>query len=426
MANLDRREFLRLGSATALGAALFGCASGPRPRWLDWSVTPRMPSDGPLRLGVVGVGGRGSGNLSAVSGEIIVALCDVDTRALAPAAERHPDARTFRDYRAMLQGCELDGVVISTPDHMHAPIAAAALERGLDVYCEKPLGRLASECIELQAMAAHTGAVTQMGTQIHATDNYRRVVELVRSGAIGEVSEAHCWVGKSWGGAQLPSDTPAVPDELDWPLWLGVAPERAYHPAFHPAGWRRYWDYGTGTLGDMGCHHLDLPFWALDLDPERGGADVFTVCPDGPADPDCAPKRLSVTWRFGAQGPASSGAGPLSLHWHDGGLRPPQFEQGLLPDWGDGTLFVGSRGMLLANYGSHLLVPEERFAGAKPPATTIPDSVGHHAEWLDACRTRGTTTCNFDYAAKLSRTVLVGVEAYRTGHTTADQPLAFT
>jgi predicted dehydrogenase len=426
MSSLHRREFLRLGGATALGAALFGCAAGPRPAWSHWPVPDRAPRAGKLRLGVVGVGGRGSGNLSAVSGEIIAALCDVDTRPLSAARQRHPDARTFADYRIMLDSVALDGVVISTPDHMHGPVAMAALERGLDVYCEKPLGRRLDECHSMQGMAAHMGAVIQMGTQIHAEPNYRRVVERVRSGVLGEITSAHCWVGKAWGGATLPTDTPPVPAGLDWPLWLGVAPERPYHPAFHPAGWRRYWDYGTGTLGDMGCHHLDLPFWALDLNPEAGGAEVFASSPDGPADPHCAPRSLSVTWRFGAQGRAAPGSGPLTLHWHDGGIRPPQFAQGLLPEWGDGTLFVGTEGMLLADYGRHALVPEARFADVAPPAPSLPDSPGHHREWLEACRTRSATSCGFEYAARLSRTVLAGVEAFRNGHDSADQALRFT
>jgi predicted dehydrogenase len=254
-----------------------------------------------------------------------------------------------------------------------------------------------------------------MGIQIHAGANYRRVVELVRSGAIGHVSEAHCWVGKAWGGGERPSDTPSVPEGLDWQQWLGARPFRPYHPAYHPAGWRRYWDFGTGTLGDMGCHHLDLPFWALGLGlPEEVHAEGT------PVHAETAPTAMRARWGFPARLVAASGGGtteraPVTLWWHDGGLRPPQFERGELPDWGDGTLFVGDKGMLLADYGRHLLLPEERFRDTVPPPRSIPDSVGHHREWLDACRTRGMTTCGFDYASRLTETVLLGVVAYRIG-----------
>ncbi len=393
----DRRSFLKLSGLTLAGAALAGaglggCQLGPRHR------TDRPRKDGPLALGMIGVGGRGADNLAAVSGEHIAALCDVDADQLAVAAAQFPAARLFRDYREMLAAVPLDAVVISTPDHTHAPATLAALAAGLDVYCEKPLAHSVAEVRAVAAAAAWHGAVTQMGTQIHAGDNYRRVVELVRAGAIGPVHEAHCWVGKSWGGGERPTETPPVPASLDWNLWLGTAPRRPYSPDYHPAGWRRFWDFGSGTLGDMGCHHLDLPFWALDLQQPR---DVVAEGP--PPNADTAPAELTVRWSFPG----------VQLWWHDGGRRPPQFAQGLLPEWGDGTLFVGERGLLLADYGRLVLLPEQRFADVMRPAPTIPASVGHHKEWLDACRTRGETSCDFRRAAPLTETVLLGVEAYR-------------
>ena len=395
--HLDRRDFLRLSGLTLAGAALAGaglgaCQVGPRPR------TDKPRKDGPLALGIIGVGGRGADNLSAVAGENIVALCDVDADHLAAAAQQFPNARLFSDYRVMLAAVPLDAVVISTPDHTHAPATLAALDAGCDVYCEKPLARTVAEVRAMEAAAVRLGAVTQMGTQIHAGDNYRRVVELVRSGAIGTVREAHCWVSKSWGGGGRPRDTPPVPAALDWELWLGSAPRRPYSPEYHPAGWRRFWDFGTGTLGDMGCHHLDLPFWALDLG-RPGDARAWGP----PPSPETAPLALRVRWSFPG----------VALWWHDGGLRPPQFEQGLLPEWGDGTLFIGDDGMLLADYGRYVLLPEDRFQDFAPPAPTIPTSVGHHQEWLDACRTRGTASCDFRYAGPLTETVLLGVEAHR-------------
>ncbi len=392
---LDRRTFLRLAGLSLAGAALSGlpgCQAG--------ALRPprRVRKDGPLSLGIIGVGGRGADNLAAVGGEDIAALCDVDADNLAAAAMQCPSARLFRDYHEMLLALPLDAVVISTPDHTHAPAALAALAAGLDVYCEKPLAHTVAQVREIEAAAAWHGAVTQMGTQIHATENYRRVVELVRAGTIGTVREAHCWVGKSWGGGERPTQTPPVPEALDWELWLGTAPTRPYHPTYHPAGWRRFWDFGTGTLGDMGCHHLDLPFWALGLQ-RPGDARAFGPPPDA----ETAPSALTVRWSFPG----------VLLWWHDGGLRPPQFEAGLLPEWGDGTLFVGDDGLLLADYNRFVLLPEDRFEGFVPPAPSIPPSVGHHREWLDACRTRGATSCDFRYSGPLTETVLVGVDAYR-------------
>jgi len=394
MSRLDRRELLILGGAAAAAAALPACqALSPEPE-------PRLPKQGPLNLGIIGVGGRGAENLAAVSGENIVALCDVDAGNLAAAAARFPQAAQFVDYREMIRRLRLDAVVISTPDHTHAPATLAALRAGMDVYCEKPLTHTIEEAQAVARAARRYQAVTQMGTQIHAGDNYRRVVELIQAGAIGRVREAHCWVGKSWGGGERPLDAPPVPQGLDWKLWLGTAPKRPYHPDYHPFGWRRFWDFGTGTLGDMGCHHLDLPFWALGLRRPQ-----FVLAEGPPQHADTAPSALRVHWVFPT----------LDLWWHDGGLRPLQFSQGLLPEWGDGTLFVGEGGLLLADYERHVLLPEPRFAAFVRPQPSIPASTGHHKEWLDACRTRGVTSCSFDYAGPLTETVLAGVEAYRRG-----------
>lgn len=404
MSRSTRRAFLGQTAAAATAAALASCQlQGRRP-------PPKAPKDSPLALGVIGVGGRGWDNLHAVApGETIAALCDVDANHLAAAAQAFPGAARFRDWREMLRALPLDAVVISTPDHTHAPATLAALEAGLDVYCEKPLTHTIAEAREVATRAEWHRAVTQMGTQIHAEPNYRRVVEHVRAGVIGEVREAHCWVGKAWGGGERPADTPPVPAHLDWELWIGTAPWRPYHSAYHPAGWRRWWDFGTGTLGDMGCHHLDLPFWALELRrPEAAVAE------GPPPHEETAPLQMRARWEFASRR-AHDGTRlpPVTMWWHDGGLRPPQFAEEILPDWGDGTLFVGSEGMLLADYGRFVLLPEAKFAALPSVERSIPDSVGHHKEWLDACRTRGRTTCSFDYAGPLTETVLMGVEAYR-------------
>lgn len=402
--SFTRRRFVQ-GALGAMGAGV---------TWPLWGHI-RLTTD-EVRVAFVGVGGRGRANLDGVAGVPgvrVVALCDVDATRLAAAASTHPSARTFADYRRMLdQAAEFDAVVVSTPDHTHAYAAAGALRAGKAVYCEKPLCRTVNEVRTLQSLASQTGAATQMGTQIHAGDNYRRVVELVQSGAIGTVREAHVWCGKSWSDGRFGSPVPA-PDHLDWDLWLGPAAQRPYAEGIHPGNWRRYWAYGTGTLGDMACHYVDLVHWALDLSvPERITAEGPDVHPDG------TPRWLHVTWDH----PARADRAPVQVHWYDGGPRPPVLDQltradGSKLQWRDGQLFVGDKGMIISDYSRHLLLPEEDFAEFERPAPSIPSSMGHHAEWIDSIRTGSSTTCNFDYSGALSETVLLGNIAYRTGQT---------
>ena len=218
----------------------------------------------PIRIGLIGVGNRGAANLAAVGHEHVVALCDVDDRYLKSAANEYQEAATFRDYREMLEAdLDLDAVVVSTPDHTHAPASMAAMQRGLHCYCEKPLTHSVEEAKAMAKLG--TGLVTQMGTQIHAGDNYRRVVELMRTKPIGKVTEVHVWCGKDWSGGRNSAPEPSAPEYLDWKLWLGDRADRPYSDGLHPGSWRRFWEFGGGTLADMGCHYMDLPFWALEL-----------------------------------------------------------------------------------------------------------------------------------------------------------------
>ena len=250
---ISRRGFIgqTLASATLIAGQPFHIFGGPRRK---------------LRIGVIGVANRGRANLDGVAQEDIVALCDVDEKYLLEAAKRFPKARLFRDYRELIAMKELEAVVISTPDHHHAIAASRALSRGLDVYCEKPLAHTAPEARRLAVLAEANDRVTQMGTQIHAGSNYRRVVELVRGGAIGGVQEIHVFCNvKAWTAKCRPAETSPVPKQLDYDLWLGPAAQRPFHKSYHPAAWRRYWDFGGGTLADMGAHYMDLAFWATDL-----------------------------------------------------------------------------------------------------------------------------------------------------------------
>ena len=394
----SRRELLQRSALAGIGTWL---AAGE-------ARAQEAPGKDKLNLGIIGVAGRGADNLAAVGDQNIVALCDIDDNNLAGAAKQFPQAKTYNDFRLLLEQKGLDAVVVSTPDHTHAPATAMALQAGLHAYCEKPLAHTVYEARRVAQLARKHKRVTQMGTQIHAGSNYRRVVELIQSGAIGKVQEVHVWADRVWASGDRPTDTPPVPPNLHWDLWLGPAPERPYNPAYLPATWRGWWDFGSGTLGDMACHHVDLPTWALNLRYPR------RVSAEGPSvHPESTPAWLIVHYEYPERGDLPA----VNLTWYNGGKRPPYFAQGILPAWGDGTLFVGEKGMLLADYDRRVLLPEKDFAGFVPPKPTIPDSIGHHKEWIEACKTGGPTTCNFDYSGALTEAVLLGNVAYRTGQT---------
>ncbi len=396
---LTRRHFLTSSGSLALASLAPG-----RPL--------RRPRRDKVRLGVVGVWNRGRSNLEGVLGEEVVALCDVDRRHLGQGAEvvaqRTDGSRTpllFKDYRRMLDCPEvLDAVVVSTADHTHASVAAAALRRGLHVYCEKPLAHSPGEIRLLQGLAREKGLVTQMGTQIHAGDNYRRVVELIRSGAIGEVQYAQVWVSKGWADGRFGQTKPA-PAHLDWDLWQGPATERPYCDGLHPANWRRFWDYGTGTLGDMACHLMDVVHWALEL------GQPVRVMSEGPAwHPVGTPNWMRA--HFVHRVPKTGGGQrDLVVHWADSGASGDYAQQG----FPSGIRFVGTTGSLVCHYGNYLLEPAEKFAQFEAPDPSIPRSVGHYREWLGGITEGTPTTCNFDYSGDLACTIVLGNVAYRVG-----------
>lgn len=393
--DFSRRRFLQKGLFMSAGMSLVTSAQGHRDSLQD-----------KLNIGIIGVANRGGDNLNGVASQNIVALCDTDDNYLARAKERFPQAKIFNDYRKMLEMKGLDAVTVSTPDHHHAPATSMALHAGLHVYCEKPLTHTVSEARKVAALAKKYNRVTQMGTQIHAENNYRRVVEIIQSGAIGEVKEVHTWVSKVWTGKDRPKETPPVPAHIHWNEWLGPADERPYHPDYLPATWRGYWDFGGGTLGDMACHHMDLPFWALGL------RYPSTVSAEGPAvHPYATPPWITVHYTFPAEGKRSQ----VNLTWYDGDRTPPILKEKGLPQWGGGNLFIGDKGMMMADYGQYKLFPEADFKGYTPPKPSIPDSIGHHNEWIQACKTGGITTCNFDYSGALTESVLLGNVAFRVG-----------
>jgi predicted dehydrogenase len=403
-----RRTFLK---ATAVAAA------SP----LFFPKLVRAGSLDKVNVAVIGVLGQGWWNLGQLRNDAnIVALCDVDRYRMAKAARGFPQAVTYADYRVMLEKQkDIDAVLVATPDHTHAPAACMAMRMGKHCYCEKPLAHSVYETRTMAELAAEKGLATQMGIQIHAGANYRRVVELIRGGAIGPVREAYVWCGKSWSNGRFKHGK-QTPKNLDWNLWLGPARLQPYSDGVHPSQWRRFWEFGTGTLGDMACHYMDLVHWALDL---RAPTSVQAL---GPAVHEVGtPETLVVHYEH----PAAGDRPAVRVSWYDGSARPSILSAlrtkdgqplGWGPDgqrraWGDGQLFVGDEGMIISNYSNYILLPEEKFEGFEPPEPTIPDSIGHHREWLEGITNGSPTTCNFDYSAALSETVLLGNIAFRVG-----------
>ncbi len=397
----SRRSFLA-GSVAAAGLLPLGCAAAPRGR-------PTKAPGEKLRLLVVGVGNRGAANLAGVAGEEVVALCDVDAQQLAAAAAKFPTARTCRDHREILLDPtatrDLDAVVVSTPDHTHHLPSLLALRAGLDVYCEKPLTRTVAEARELRELAAANGLVTQMGTQIHANENYHRVVEAIRGGAVGPVREVVVFVnGTDWSAQALP-EIESPPPHLDWELWLGPAAPQPYRAGIHPMGWRRYWAFGGGTTADMSCHFTDLAFWALELD-----APTSLVADGSPPHADCAPAALRCRYEFGPRGDRPA----VVLHWHAGKDRPEAMlaERGLAA-WRNGVLFVGDDGWLISDYNRQEVGPAARRAAWRAPAPWLAATPSHHGEWIAACKARTQPSCAFGYSGPLTETVLLANVAFR-------------
>ncbi|MCZ6793606.1 MAG: Gfo/Idh/MocA family oxidoreductase [Planctomycetota bacterium] len=409
----SRREFLRRALLAGTALPLAGATILPLAGTTGATTSPApgktLPPAERLQIGVIGPRGRGADNARGVSSEDIVALSDIDATRLAEASKEYPGAQTFKDFRRLLDVKGLDAVVVSTPDHMHAIPAVEAMRRGLDVYCEKPLAHSVHEVRVMRETAKRFGRVTQMGTQIHAEDNYRRVVEIVRAGVLGKIRRVHVWMGgKPRVGKRVAQGTP--PAHVDYDLWIGPAPFRPFHASHFHFNWRYWWDFGGGVLADFGCHYMDLPHWALDLRAplrvEARGEKTYKGHND-------VPDNLRVDYHYPAREyPARGALPPVHLTWYHGDWRPEGAE---VYGKGSAVLFEGENGRLLADYGSRKLFLDDEHKDAKLPEKSIPDSAGHHREWIDAVKTRGTTTCNFDTSGALAETVLLGNVSYRCG-----------
>jgi len=406
---VSRRRFMAAAAATAPFLIL---PSGARAK----------SANDKLNIACIGAGGQAASDIHDVSSENIVALCDVDDERAAKTYERFPKAKRYRDFRQMLEKEErnIDAVVVATPDHIHAVASMMAIKMGKHVYCEKPLTRTVHEARALAEAARTAKVVTQMGNQGMAFEGNRLINEWIWDGAIGAVREVHVWSDRPthdgklfWAqGVDRPTETPPVPATLDWDLWLGPAPHRPYHPAYAPFAWRGWWDFGSGGLGDMGIHNMAPVFSVLKLTAPTAVDSSSTL-----VYPETLPLASTVHYEFPARGDMP----PVRLHWYDGGMvpaRPEELEPGRELDREDGIIFVGDKGkMLVTGWGgeSPRLIPESNMRDYKRPDKTLPRSIGHHKEWLEACKGRGATRSNFDFAGPLTEAVLLGTISVRTG-----------
>ena len=413
LGSLDRRQFL--ATATACTATL---------------ATNRLAracsANDKFNIAFVGVGGRGGGNLEEMikdPGVNVAAICDVNKGTLDRVSERFPKARKYVDLRRLCDALkDIDAVVVSSTEHTHAFATLPSLQQRKPVYCEKPLTYNIQEAKRIMDEAAIAKVPTQMGTQIHATANYRRVVELIQSGAIGPVSEAHVWTSRAWGlqseedsknngdivyVTDRPTQEMPPPKEVDWDLWIGPAPARPFHDVYLPGPkWYRWWDFANGTMSDLGIHFNDLPFWALKLDHPR------TVEAFGPPPhKELAPASMTALYEYGPRGDLPS----CSVAWYQGADKPQIWKEKGIPTWENGILFIGRDGMLLSDYGRHLLLPESKFQSFEGPKPFLRESPGHQQEWLDAIRNGTPTGSPFDYAGLLTIANHLGNVAYRAG-----------
>ncbi len=412
---INRRTFLEQTSLTTAALWLGGCATTAKR-----SARRILPNE-KMRVGCIGIGGQGGGvtaELATFADVEIAALCDVDSAYAARNIKKYPGVPLYSDYRVMLEKEQnLHAVMVATPDHWHAPISLAAMQLGLHVYCEKPLAHTIEEARLMGQVARETGVVTQMGNNGHAGEGLRLTKEWIDAGAIGTVSEVHVWSdrpGKFWRtqGQRRPTATPPVPTGLNWDLWLGPSADRPYHPDYCPRQWRGWLDFGCGAVGDMAVHNADPAFYALDL-----GAPDWVEADSAPTNPDTFPPWSIVTYHF----PAKGRRGPIKMVWYDGGKLPPRpagFEaERSLGD--NGIYFVGTTGVILAPgwAGTPRLVPESKMQTFQRPPKSIPRSVGHRREWVDACRAGRPqdAKAGFWYSAPYTEALLVGLLAVTAG-----------
>lgn len=430
MRKFSRREFM---AAVGASAAMAGCARyGADFYDVEGDRKPRViPPGEKMNVACIGVGGKGKTDSLKMIDENVVALCDVDfenARRIGDVLAAYPDVKRYTDYRKMLTEMDdqIDAVTVTTPDHTHFPAAMMAISMGKHVYVQKPLTRTIWEARELTLAARRHGVATQMGNQHHSDEGPRVLQEMLAADAIGEVHEVHVWTNRPiWPqGIDLPTDRMNTPKSLDWNRWLGTAPVRDYHEAYVPFKWRGWWDFGCGALGDMGCHIVDAPFWALDL-----GYPTSVEAETSPVNGETFPSWSIVTYKF----PKRGSRPPVKLVWYDGGKmpkRPEGLEKGRELSESGGQIYIGDKGTILAgsSCGSPRIIPESKMREFLPnmPPKTIPRSPGQYEEWIAACKGGVPGLSNFDYAGPLTEVVLLGNLAIRYGKKIKFDPVSMT
>ena len=415
---MKKRDFLKT-SATLASTAL-----------LPSSLMALTKTSERLRTAHVGVGNMGAADLASIASHEsvdVVALCDVDSNNLAAAKKLYPNAKTYSDYRTMLKEMttDIDAVVVSTPDHTHAPVSMMAMEMNKPVYCQKPLTHYVSEARAMRKIAEEKNLVTQMGIQVHSFYDYKLATVLIQSGIIGKVSEVHAWSPKNWGyDGPEPKGEDSVPDHLDWNLWLGTSPERPYkETVYHPGNWRKLVDYGCGTLGDMGVHIFDTPYNALALDVPL---TITNNCrkPNGFG----FPENNSVTYTFPG---TSYTTDTLTWIWSDGPGAPKGNKKLKLPNKEklplQGAMFIGEKGRLLLPHFMELprLIVDGAYKEIDITKYDPNNSLGnnkndyerdapkHYHQFVDACLGKDKVSAPFSYSSRLTETILLGVIAGR-------------
>jgi len=428
---ITRRKFLRGAAAGVMVVPAYVVGRGAEP-----------PPSERVRIAAIGAGGKGQSDVAEVSkGNEVVALCDVDLGRAGGSIKAHPNARQFTDFRRMFDAMEksIDAVTVSTADHCHYAAALWAIRRGKHVLVQKPLTHSMAEARQLTLAAREHKIVSKMGNQGQASEETRRVVELIRGGAVGTVKEIHIWTDRPiWtqGGAR-PGWTDPVPQGLDWESWIGPAPMRPFaakwpadhavrglksfhkqEQVYHPFVWRGWWDFGTGALGDIACHSVNPIFWALE---EMKGP--FSVeAESGPFNDEMYPEWSVITYRF----PRHGGAPELKFVWYDGGKMPPrpaELEADRPWNEGNGSLYIGDKGVM---FGTRL-IPDAKQRDYAPhaPPPTMPRSPGHAEEWIAAIKGAPRVDNSFDHAGPMTEMVLAGNVAIRTKAKLEWDPVAF-
>ena len=406
---ITRRDLLGTASLAGVGFWLTGGSA---------RADSKSPNE-KLNIACIGCGGQGGGHVDKAAGQNLVALCDVDERRAAERFERYDRAAKFHDFRQMFDRMhkEIDAVYVATPDHVHAPASVMAMRLGKGVYCEKPLAHNIHEVRLMARVAAEQKVATQMGNQGHSSRGCRSLVEAIRSGVVGRITEAHAWCPKAFSADRRPDETKPVPAGLDWDLWLGPAPQRPFHDTYLPFNWRGWSDFGTGGLGDMACHILDPIYWALDLQ--------YPATVEAEGDPKTNPEgfqnRLTVKYEFPDRGEQAYQKA-VTVYWHHGGDNIPPAKKipgvEFPPDLkvpGEAVAFIGGKGVVIGDRGAGVIavLPRDDFKDYKPPEPE--GGVDHADEWIRACKEGTPTGSNFDYAARLTETVLLGNLAWRVG-----------